>query len=138
MKARTVSAQRPGVAPSGQRNSLAIWRRKRDEGTAWLVFDAGTDLFKYQCFWFAGPGGDQLVGQARARTDGRAVAWGLERTPQVRIRLPSHQTYWAGTARCPVTLAGRWSTDVGASPSASAGHPSTGAPALSQRSPIAA
>ncbi len=74
----------------------------------WLVFDAGGDLYHYQCYWFGGRAEDHLREHAQVTTEAEAVVWGLERSPRVRIRLSDHRTYWAGAAPDPGGFAGTW------------------------------
>ncbi len=81
------------------------------EGTAWLVFDAGGDLYQYQCYWFGGRCGDHLLEHARSATAADAVKWATARTPRTRIRLADHRTYWAGAAPKPAGFAGTWTPD---------------------------
>ena len=81
------------------------------EGTAWLVFDAGGDLYQYQCYWFGGRCGDHLLEHTRSATAADAVNWAAARTPRARIRLPDHRTYWAGAAPRPEGFAGTWTPD---------------------------
>lgn len=78
------------------------------QGTAWLLFDAGGDLFQYQCYWYGGSCGDHLLDHARTPAAADAVEWATARTPRARIRLPDHRTYWAGTAPDPGGFAGTW------------------------------
>jgi len=77
--------------------------RSRDfgKGQAWLIFDAGGELFKYQCYWMGGHGDTHVIEHARKVTDVDAVAWAAARTPRARIRMPDQLTYWAGTAPPP-------------------------------------
>jgi hypothetical protein len=79
---------------------------RRGEGTAWLSADRLTEGF--HCHWYAGESGGQLVEQADAATAVDAVAWGLLRTPRVRIRTRDGETQWAGTAPRPSTFAASW------------------------------
>ena len=85
--------------------------RALGQGTAWLVFDAGGDLYQYQCYWFGGRGGDHVLEHARSATAADAVKWATARTPRARIRLADHRTYWAGAAPKPGGLAGTWTPD---------------------------
>ena len=78
------------------------------QGTAWLVFDAGRDI--YHCYWFVGPADDHPVDRADVANAAAAVEWAGSRTPAARIRLPDHRTYWAGTAPNPGGFAGTWTT----------------------------
>lgn len=78
------------------------------QGTAWLIFDAGGDLFRYHCYWFGGRGGDHLIEHARLVTASDAVGWAAARTPRARIRLPDHRSYWAGSGPSPGGFAGVW------------------------------
>lgn len=77
-------------------------------GTAWLIFDAGGDLFMYQCYWFGGQGGDHLLEHARASSATEAVVWAAARTPRARIRMADHRTYWAGQEADPGGFSGVW------------------------------
>jgi hypothetical protein len=38
-------------------------------GTAWLIFDAGDDLYRYWCYQMTGPDGDHMAESARLVTD---------------------------------------------------------------------
>jgi hypothetical protein len=94
-----------------------------------LVFDAGGDLYQYQCYWFGGSGGDHLIERTRAATAADAVKWATARTPRSRIRLSDHRTYWAGTSPNPGGFAGTWAPDrpdhhsvVDVPPSRESGH----------------
>jgi hypothetical protein len=69
------------------------------QGTAWLVVDRSKG--DYLCYWYTGTGDAQLVDHARAASADEAVAWGLERTPRVRIRTAEDRTCWVGTAPAP-------------------------------------
>ncbi|MHB8505225.1 MAG: hypothetical protein ACYDEN_05825, partial [Acidimicrobiales bacterium] len=82
------------------------------------MFDAGDDLYRYQCYWFGGRGEGHVLEHARVPTDVEAVAWGLARTPSVRIRLPDHRTYWAGSAPNPGGFFGTWAPTQAPLPSA--------------------
>jgi hypothetical protein len=92
--------RRPG--PRGPR-----WAR-RGRGTAWLVFDGSND--GYLCYWYAGAYGGHLVEEARAADAPAAVAWGLARTPRVRIRNAGGPA-WAGSAPRPDTFTRTWHAD---------------------------
>lgn len=83
-------------------------RQPIGRGQAWLVFDAGGDLFSYQCYWMAGECDDHLVEHALVLTDADAVAWAAARTPRARIRMPDHVTYWAGRESPPSGLYRSW------------------------------
>lgn len=105
------------------------------KGTAWLVFDAGGDLYQYQCYWFAGSSVDHLLEHTRAVTAADAVEWATARTPRARIRLSDHRTYWAGTGPDPGGFAGTWApnrpegqgvVDVAPSPELSYGETEPG------------
>jgi hypothetical protein len=94
---------------------IQYWARARKgsartsrRGTAWLVFDSANDLYQYRCYWMNGPGGDHMVESGNAATDVDAVAWAAARTPNARIRMPDHRTYWAGIAPSPGGFAGAW------------------------------
>jgi hypothetical protein len=76
------------------------------KGTAWLVFDAKRN--SYQCYWQVGPADDHVVEHAIVASAEAAVEWAETRTPRARIRLPDHQTYWAGTDPSPEGYAGIW------------------------------
>lgn len=82
--------------------------RQVGKGQAWLVFDAGGELFKYQCYWMGGHSDDHLIEHGRVATDVDAVAWGAARTPRSRIRMPDHVTYWAGPGPRPNGFARSW------------------------------
>jgi hypothetical protein len=77
------------------------------EGTAWLVADRLSD--HVHCYWYAGVSGGQLIEHADADSARDAVAWGLERTPRVRIRTREGETQWAGTEARPEMFATSWS-----------------------------
>ena len=114
--------------------------RMSGKGTAWIVFDAGGDLFKYRCYWFGGPCEDHLVESTGVATDVDAVSWAAARTPMVRIRLPDHRTYWAGTRPAPTGFFGTWrpgqaDLDVSESDGVISGQISTPS---TQRQPVAA
>ena len=79
----------------------------RGEGTAWLVADRSSESVR--CYWYAGASGGQLVEQADAESASAAVAWGLVRTPRVRIRTRGAETQWAGTEARPETFTTSWS-----------------------------
>lgn len=83
-------------------------RSQRDEGRAWLIFDAGGELFQYQCYWMGGPCDDHLREHARAVSDADGVAWAAQRTSHARIRMPDHVTYWAGTGPRPAGFSRSW------------------------------
>jgi hypothetical protein len=76
------------------------------QGTAWLVYDAGRDC--YHCYWLVGPADDHLIERATEQSAADAVEWARPRTPNARIRLGDHRTYWAGTDRSPPGFAGTW------------------------------
>ena len=78
------------------------------QGEAWLVFDAGRDV--YHCYWFVGPANDHPVERTDAPNAASAVEWARSRTPAARIRLPDHRTYWAGTLPSPAGFTGTWTT----------------------------
>jgi hypothetical protein len=96
------SSLRAGIRPTG----------RAGEGFAWLIFDAGGDLFQYQCYWMGGHCDDHLIEHARMATDAEAVGWAAARTARARIRMPDHRTYWAGSAPCPNGFAGIWRAPV--------------------------
>jgi hypothetical protein len=110
-----VAASTPhGIDPpngQGRRRSPRSRTGSVGKGTAWLVFDAGGDLYQYQCYWFGGSCGDHLLEHSRAATAADAVKWATARTPQARIRLSDHRTYWAGTGPNPGGFAGTWASD---------------------------
>ena len=83
-------------------------RARRGRGTAWLVSDESSG--DYLCYWYAGAYGDHLVEQARAADAPEAVAWGLARTPRVRIRTADGPA-WAGSAPRPETFIRTWQAD---------------------------
>src|SRR5687767_14779449 len=87
---------------------------KHGDGTAWLVVDRAKS--DYSCSWYAGTHDGRLVEHARVATASQAVAWGLSRTPRVRIRTADACTYWAGTAPRPEGFSHTWAdpdtTDV--------------------------
>jgi hypothetical protein len=101
--------------------------RKTRDGTVWLVFDAGDELYRYQCYWFGGPSGDRVLEHDRVATDVQAVAWGMDRATRIRIRLPDHQTYWAGSAPNPGGFAGTWSPGMERRPSTTSMMPAPAA-----------
>ena len=80
-------------------------RARRGRGTAWLVSDGSND--GYLCYWYAGAYGGHLVEQARAVDAPEAVAWGLTRTPRVRIRTADGPA-WAGSAPRPEAFTHTW------------------------------
>lgn len=82
--------------------------RRIGQGLAWLVFDAGGDLFRYRCYWMGGHCDDHLIEQAQVATDRDAVAWAAVRTPRARIRQPDHVTYWAGSGARPDGFSRSW------------------------------
>ncbi len=82
--------------------------RRAGKGQAWLIFDAGGELFKYQCYWMGGHCDDHLIEHGQAVTDVDAVAWGAARTPRSRIRMPNHVTYWAGFGPRPNGFSRSW------------------------------
>ena len=53
-------------------------RARTGDGTAWLVVDQLNG--EYLCYWYAGPGGGELMEYARVANDSDAVAWGRLRT----------------------------------------------------------
>lgn len=81
-------------------------RARRGRGTAWLVSD-GSDS-GYLCYWYAGAHDDHLVEQTRAADAQEAVAWGLTRTPRVRIRTTDGYPSWAGSAPRPEMFTRTW------------------------------
>lgn len=83
-------------------------QRQVGKGQAWLIFDAGGELFKYQCYWMGGHCDDHLIEHAWAVTDVDAVAWAAARTPRARIRMPDHVTCWAGSGPRPSGLSRSW------------------------------
>jgi hypothetical protein len=89
-------------------------RRSKDpaawigQGTAWIVHDAARDC--YHCYWLVGRPNDHLIERATETSAANAVQWARSRTPKARIRLPDHQTYWAGTEHTPPGFAGTWPT----------------------------
>jgi hypothetical protein len=78
------------------------------KGLAWLLFDAGGELFKYQCYWMGAHCDDHLIEHARTVTGVDAVAWAASRTPQARIPMPDHITYWAGRGPRPSGFSRSW------------------------------
>ncbi len=87
MKSKRTSrrpAWRAGIRPAG----------RAGEGFAWLILDAGDDLFRYQC-------DDHMIERARMATDAEAVDWAPARIPRARIRMPDHRAYSASSAPCP-------------------------------------
>jgi hypothetical protein len=81
-------------------------RARTGDGTAWLVVDRVKA--DYLCYWYAGPGGGELMEHARVANAPDAVAWGRLRTPRVRIRTADNCTAWAGTAPRPQGLNHTW------------------------------
>jgi cytidine deaminase len=81
-------------------------KSRRGDGTAWLVVDRRTG--DYDCSWYAGADDGWLVEQARVASASDAVAWGLLRTPRVRIRTADARTFWAGTAPRPEGFSETW------------------------------
>ena len=63
------------------------------KGQAWLVFDAGGELFNYQ---MGGHCDDHLIEHASAATDVDAVTGAAAKTPRARSRKPDHLTCRAG------------------------------------------
>ena len=70
----------------------------RGEGTAWLVADRSNESVR--CYWYAGASGGQLVEEADALSASAAVAWGLIRTPRVRIRTRDGETCIKPSEEC--------------------------------------
>ena len=120
----THTFKRPSRLSRFQSRSRDRPERSAGRGTAWLIFDAGGDLFQYRCYWMGGPTGDHLVESARVATDIDAADWAAVRTPSARIRLPDHRTYWAGTAPAPRGFAGIWQ------PTRPEHHPAVESPAF--------
>lgn len=87
---------------------LDIGLRRVGTGQAWLVYDAGSEAFHYQCYWMGGHCDDHLLEHGRTVTDVEAVAWAAARTPRARIRMPDHVTYWAGSGPLPRGFARSW------------------------------
>lgn len=77
-------------------------------GSVRLVFDAGDELYRWQCHWFGGPVEAHLLEHARGLTESDEGTWGSDRSPRVRVRLPDHCSSWAGPAPDPGALAGTW------------------------------
>lgn len=102
---------RPAAGGSRRHRRSDSRARSAGQGSAWLIFDAGGDLYRYQCYWFGGSCDDHLLEHARVRTATDAVTWARARTPRARIRLPDHRTYWAGTGQQPPGFAGTWVPD---------------------------
>jgi hypothetical protein len=71
-----------------------------------LVVDRRTG--EYLCSWYAGKHEAHLVDHARVADAPAAVAWGLERTPKVRIRGTDALTHWAGSAARPPAFESTW------------------------------
>ena len=68
-------------------------------GSAWLMFDAGGDLFKYQCHGIGGPPRGLPIREARMAVDANGVAFAPERTDQAGIRVLSRPKYRASSSR---------------------------------------
>jgi cytidine deaminase len=81
-------------------------RARSGDGTAWLVVDSVNG--DYLCYWYAGPGGGELMEHVRVANASDAVAWGRLRTSRVRIRTPDKCTSWAGTAPRPPGFNHTW------------------------------
>jgi hypothetical protein len=109
-------------------------RARTGDGTAWLVADRVKG--DYLCYWYAGPGGGELMDQARVANASDAVAWGRLHTSRVRIRTPNNCTSWAGTAPRPQGFNHTWThPDTASRPSPALGDGLAGDPRV--RAPLA-
>jgi hypothetical protein len=131
--------QKPHLSPPrpGRRRRVGT-RRDLDPG-AWLghgivslVCDTSGD--SYHCYWLVGPAEDHVVEQGTASSAAGAIEWARARTPRVRIRLPDHRTYWAGTDPDPGGFAGPWTaaTDAPVRPLVTSSSEGQAPPALAQ------
>jgi hypothetical protein len=99
------SVCRAGIRPAGP----------AERGFAWLIFDAGGDLYRYQCDRMGSRCDDYMIERAGIATDTEAVGCAAARTTRARIRMPEHCTYRATSGPCPSGPAGTWRGEMGTS-----------------------
>jgi hypothetical protein len=95
-------ANGPGTAATRHRTPRV------GEGTVWVVADRAAGDFR--CYWYGGPHEGVLQEQAQIATVDDAVAWGRQRSTQVRIRTLEGSSEWAGTAPRPSGFTRSWTT----------------------------